>query len=162
MNLSMESRVDMPKFHMESSGIQVEWQWIPYGIDHSMTIPWSFHRESMMSMEQQIGCGLSQHWFHGFHMDSIWINLGKVKTSMYTMIWEYVNTWIHEYKDTRICEYMVFHGLRLLWIPIHSQKCSTILFTKQLTHYKDVSILIFVFLPFFSPIAHETYNLLFL
>ena len=39
MDLSMESMVDMPKFHMESSGIQVEERWIPYGIDHSMTIP---------------------------------------------------------------------------------------------------------------------------
>ena len=47
-----------------------------------MTIPWSFHMESMMSMEQWIGCGPSQHSFHGFHMDSIWINPGKVKTSL--------------------------------------------------------------------------------
>ena len=50
-----------------------------------MTTPWSFHMESMMSMEQWIGCGPSQHSFHGFHMellmDSIWINPGKVKTS---------------------------------------------------------------------------------
>jgi len=53
MDLSMESKVDMPPFHMES----------------------------MMSMEQQIGWGLSHNWFHGLHMDSIWNNLGKVKTS---------------------------------------------------------------------------------
>ncbi|EDR09218.1 uncharacterized protein LACBIDRAFT_326641 [Laccaria bicolor S238N-H82] len=37
-----------------------------------------------MSMEQQIGCGLSQDSFHGFHMelvmDSIWINPGKGMT----------------------------------------------------------------------------------
>jgi hypothetical protein len=45
---SMESKVDMPIFHMESSGIHMEWCWNPYGINHSMTIPSSFHMESMM------------------------------------------------------------------------------------------------------------------
>jgi len=48
---SMESRVDMCQFHMESSGIHMEWCWNPYGISHSITIPWSFHMESIMSME---------------------------------------------------------------------------------------------------------------
>jgi hypothetical protein len=48
---SMESKVDMPLFHMQSSGIHMEWCWNPYGINHSMTIPSSFHMESMMYME---------------------------------------------------------------------------------------------------------------
>ena len=55
-----------------------------------MTIP-SSHMESMVSMEQEIGWGLSQHSFHGFHMeflmgsmDSTWNNLGKVKTSIHS------------------------------------------------------------------------------
>ena len=64
VDLSMESMVDMPTFHMEST-------WHSDG----------FHMEFMMFMEQWIGCGPGQHWFHGFHMDSIWINPGKVKTS---------------------------------------------------------------------------------
>ena len=51
VDCSMESKVDMPAFHMESSGIHVESMWNPDGIDHSMTIPSSFHVESMMSME---------------------------------------------------------------------------------------------------------------
>ena len=63
-----------------SDGIHMELT-IPWPFhDHSMTIPWSFHMESMMSMEPWIGCGPSQHWFHGFHMefhmdsmDSRWI-----------------------------------------------------------------------------------------
>ena len=28
---------------MESSGIHMEWCWIPYGIDHSMIIPHGIH-----------------------------------------------------------------------------------------------------------------------
>ena len=43
VDLSMESMVDMPKFHMKSSGIHVELWWIPYGMDHSMTIPHGIH-----------------------------------------------------------------------------------------------------------------------
>ena len=64
MDSSMESKVDMPAFHMESSGVHGirnwlgSWPtfipWIPYGIPDG---------------------------FHGFHMDSIWNNPGKVKTS---------------------------------------------------------------------------------
>jgi hypothetical protein len=70
----MESKVDMPKFHVEF----VESIWNPYGIHdvHGTTnwlrlqptlIPWNPHG---------IPDGI-----HGFHMDSIWINPGKVKTS---------------------------------------------------------------------------------
>jgi hypothetical protein len=51
MDYSMESMVDMPAFHMESSGIHKEWCWIPHGMMNSMTIPSSFHMESMMTME---------------------------------------------------------------------------------------------------------------
>ena len=51
MDYSMESMVDMPAFHMESSGIHKEWCWIPRGMMNSMTIPSSFHMESMMTME---------------------------------------------------------------------------------------------------------------
>ena len=69
MDCSMESMVDMPAFHMEFSEIHVEPMWNPCGTDHSMTIPSSFHMESMMSMEEEIGWGLSQHLFHGFHME---------------------------------------------------------------------------------------------
>ena len=58
----LESMWNSDGFHME---LTIPW---PFH-DHSMIIPWSFHMESMMSMEQWIGCGLSQHWFHGFHMD---------------------------------------------------------------------------------------------
>ena len=39
MDYSMESMVDMPAFHMESSGIHKEWCWIPHGMMNSMTIP---------------------------------------------------------------------------------------------------------------------------
>ena len=63
----------------------VESMWNSDGFHMELTIPWSFHMESMMSMEQWIGSGPSQHSCHGFHMellmDSIWINPGKVKTS---------------------------------------------------------------------------------
>ena len=59
---SMESKVDMPAFHMESGGIHVEPVWNPCGINHSILIPHGIHD------------------VYGFHMDSIRNNLGKVKT----------------------------------------------------------------------------------
>ena len=37
MDLSMESMVDMPTFHMESSGIHVELCWIPGGFHMDYT-----------------------------------------------------------------------------------------------------------------------------
>ena len=44
----MESKVDMLAFHVESGGIHVDFMWNPYGIDHSMTIPSSFHMDSIL------------------------------------------------------------------------------------------------------------------
>ena len=77
IDYSMESIVDMPAFHTESSGIHLEWYWIPHGIHDDygirkqlrpqlMLIPWTPH-------------GIPDG-FHGFQVDSIWNNLGKVKT----------------------------------------------------------------------------------
>ena len=88
MECSMESKVDMPAFHLESSGIHVEPMWSLCGIDHSILIPHGIHDVhgirnwlgSQPTFIPWIPYGILDG-FHGFHMDSIWNNLGKVKTS---------------------------------------------------------------------------------
>ena len=86
----MESKVDMPAFHMESSGIHVEPMWNPCGIDHSMTTPHGIH--DVHGIRNWLGSQPTfipwipyriPDGFHGFHMDSIWNNLGKVMTSQW-------------------------------------------------------------------------------
>jgi hypothetical protein len=71
----MESKEDMPLFHMESSGIHMEWCWNPYGINHSMTIPSSFHMESSgIHMEwcwNPYGINHSMTIPSSFHMESM-------------------------------------------------------------------------------------------
>ena len=64
MDCSMESKVDMPAFHMESSGIHVEPMWNS-----------SFHPHSTWN-KKLAGVSVNIH-----SMDSIRNNLGKVKTS---------------------------------------------------------------------------------
>ena len=59
------SRITMELNH----GIQGGYACIPDGIHMEWIIPSSFHIESMMSMELEIGWGLSQHPFYGFHME---------------------------------------------------------------------------------------------
>ena len=59
-------------------GIHVEFIWNSHGMDHSMTIPYEFHMESMMSWNKKLA-GVSAN-IHS--MDSIQNNPGKVKTSI--------------------------------------------------------------------------------
>ena len=73
---------------MESSGIHVEPMWNPCGINHSILIPHGIHDVhgirnwlgSQPTFIPWIPYGIHDG-FHGFHMDSIRNNLGKVKTS---------------------------------------------------------------------------------
>ena len=75
-------------FHMESSGIHVEPMWNPCGINHSILIPHGIHDvhgiRKWLSPQPTfipwIPYGIHDG-FHGFHMDSIRNNPGKVKTS---------------------------------------------------------------------------------
>ena len=88
----VESKVDMPVFHMESSGIHVELMWNPCGINHSILIPHGIHDVhgirnwlgSQPTFIPWIPYGIHDG-FHGFHMDSIRNNPGKVKTSCSVM-----------------------------------------------------------------------------
>ena len=73
---------------MESSGIHVEAMWNPCGINHSILISHGIHDVhgiinwlgSQPTFIPWIPYGIPDG-FHGFHMDSIRNNLGKVKTS---------------------------------------------------------------------------------
>ncbi len=81
-------------FHMEHEstwngvGIHMEWCWSPYGIDHSITLPYGIHghygiRKWLEPQPNVIPYGLHgmAGGVHGVHMHSIWNNLGRVKTS---------------------------------------------------------------------------------
>ena len=57
-------------------GIHMEWRCSPYGMDHSMTIPYGFHggyrmRKWLGPQPKVIPYGFHgmAHGFHGFHMD---------------------------------------------------------------------------------------------
>ena len=84
----MESKVDMLAFHMESSGIHVESVQNGSFHDHSILIPCGIHDVhgirnwlgSQPTVIPWIPYGILDG-FHGFHMDSIQNNPGKVKTS---------------------------------------------------------------------------------
>ena len=60
-------------------GIHGGYAYIPYGIhDVHGTMNWLWSQPTLIPwIPHRIADG-----FHGFHMDSIWINPGKVKTSM--------------------------------------------------------------------------------
>jgi len=87
-NQSMEFMLDWAKQVWIPSSFHMEQSRIPYGIDHSMAIPYGIqgdygtskwlgpHLEIIPYGFHGMGGG-----FHGFHMDSIWINPGSVKTS---------------------------------------------------------------------------------
>ena len=72
-------------------GIHMEWKCNPYGMDHSMTIPYGFH--GAYGMRKWLGPqpkvipykfhGMADG-FHGFHMHSIWNNPGRIKTSIFS------------------------------------------------------------------------------
>ena len=86
---------------MESCGIHVDsiWNWSVH--DHSILIPCGIHDVhgirnwlgSQPTFIPWIPYGIP-HGFHGFHMDAIWNNLGKVKTSI-------IETPIHGAKPIR-------------------------------------------------------------
>ena len=83
-------------------GIHGGYAYIPYGIDHSMIIPHGIHDVhgtmnwlwSQPTLIPWIPDGIPDG-FHGFQVDSIWIILGKVKTSKKQTLQKFCNEKAH-------------------------------------------------------------------